>query len=66
MQELKFRDDPAAMERLMNSQNAIDEYVSSHPKKLSETERDELGELLKERAAALSEATDFEVHSIVD
>lgn len=66
MQELKFRDDPAAMERLMNAQNAIDEYVSSHPKKLSETERDELGELLKERAAALSEATDFEVHSIVD
>ena len=52
--------------RLMNAQNAIDEYVSSHPKKLSETERDELGELLKERAAALSEATDFEVHSIVD
>ena len=38
MQELKFRDDPAAMERLMNAQNAIDEYVSSHPKKLSETE----------------------------
>lgn len=35
-------------------------------KKLSETERDELGELLKERAAALSEATGFEVHSIVD
>ena len=40
MQELKFRDDPAAMVRLMNAQNAIDEYVSSHPKKLSETERD--------------------------
>lgn len=34
MQELKFRDDPAAMERLMNAQNAIDEYVSSHPKKV--------------------------------
>ena len=66
MQELKFRDDPVAMERLMNAQNAIDEYVSSHPNKLSETERDELGELLKERAAALSEAAGFEVHSIVD
>lgn len=66
MQELKFRDDPAAMERLMNAQSAIDEYVSSHPKKLSKTERDELGELLKERAATLSEATGFEVHSIVD
>ena len=47
MQELKFRDDPAAMVRLMNAQNAIDEYVSSHPKKLSETERDELGRAAK-------------------
>ena len=26
MKELKFRDDPAALERLANAQSAIDEY----------------------------------------
>ena len=62
MQELKFRDDLTAMERLMNAQNAIDEYVSSHPKQLSETERNELGELLKERAAGTTQKRDC-VHS---
>lgn len=66
MNELKFRDDPAAMERLVNAENAINEYTSTHPKKLSKIERGELGELLKERAAALSEATGLEIHSIVD
>ena len=66
MRELKFKNDPAALERLANAQNAIDEYSTSHPGAFSESERREFGNLLKERAAALSEATGMRIHSIVD
>ena len=66
MEELKFRDDPAALERLANAQNAIDEYSASHPGRLSDEERSEFGSLLRERAAALSEATGFKISSIAD
>lgn len=66
MRELKFKNDPAALERLANAQNAIDEYSASHPGAFSESERREFGALLNERAAALSEATGMRIHSIVD
>lgn len=66
MKELKFKNDPAALERLANAQNAIDEYSAAHPGSFSEEERREFGCLLRERAAALSEATGFKIHSIVD
>lgn len=66
MKELKFKNDPAALERLANAQNAIDEYSAAHPGSFSEEERREFGGLLRERAAALSEATGFRIHSIVD
>ena len=66
MRELKFKNDPAALERLAKAQNAIDEYSASHPGTFSESERRGFGNLLKERAAALSEAADMKIHSIVD
>ena len=66
MKKLKFKNDPAALERLANAQSAIDDYSASHPGPLSEDERREFGGLMRERAAALSEATGLRVHSIVD
>ena len=66
MKELKFRDDPVALERLAKAQNAIDEYSAAHPGRFTEAEHREFGALLRERAAALSEATGFKIHSIVD
>lgn len=66
MKELKFKNDPAALERLANAQSAIDEYSAAHPGSFSEDEHREFGALLKERAAALSEATGLKIHSIVD
>lgn len=66
MKKLKIKNDPVALERLSNAQNAIDEYSASHPGTFSESERLEFRELLKERAAALSEATEMEIHSVVD
>jgi len=66
MKELKFKNDPAALERLANAQSAIDEYSASHPGAFSESERREFGSLLKERAAALSAATGLNIHSVVD
>lgn len=49
-----------------NAQSAIDEYSAAHPGSFSEEEHREFGALLKERAAALSEATGLNIHSIVD
>lgn len=66
MKELKFRDNPAALERLANAQRAIDEYSAAHPGRFSEKEHREFGALLRERATALSEATDLKIYSIVD
>lgn len=66
MKELKFKNDPAALARLANAQSAIDEYSTAHPGSFSEEEHREFGALLKERAAALSEATGLKIHSIVD
>lgn len=66
MKELKLRDDPAALERLANAQRAIDRYSATHPGRLSDEEHREFGSLLRERAAALSEATGLKIHSIVD
>jgi len=64
--ELKFKNDPAVLERLANAQNAIDEYSASHPGRFSEREHREFGALLNERAAALSAATDLRIHSIAE
>lgn len=64
--KLKFRDDPAVLERLSNAANAIEEFTDSHPNELSEEEHNELRTLLKERAAALSDATGLKIHSICD
>lgn len=66
MKELKFRDDPTAQERLANAQSAIDRYSATHPGRFSDKEHHEFGALLRERAAALSEATGLKIHSIVD
>ena len=64
--KLQFTNDSAVMERLANAQSAIDDYSASHPDPFTESERREFGELLRERAAALSEATSLNIHSIVD
>ena len=66
MKELKFKNNPAALARLANAQSAIDEYSATHPGSFSEDEHREFGALLRERAAALSEATGLKIHSIVD
>ena len=66
MNELKFKNDPDALERLANAQSAIDEYSASHPGRFSEQERREFGALLNERAAALSAATSLKIHSIAE
>lgn len=66
MPELKFRDDPAALERLAKAQSAIDEYSASHPNEFNEQEHQEFSELLTERAAALSEATGLNIASIAE
>ena len=34
--KLKFRDDPAAIERLSKAQDAIDKYAKEHPGNLNE------------------------------
>ena len=64
--KLKFRDDPAALERLSMAANAIEEFTDSHPNELSEEGHEELRSLLKERAAALSYATGLNIHSLFD
>lgn len=66
MKELKLKDDPAALERLANAQSAIDSYCATHPGQFSDKEHREFGALLRERAAALSEATGLKIYSIVD
>lgn len=66
MKKMKVKNNPAALERLSNAQNAIEEYSASHPCDFSESERLEFRELLKERAAALSEATGMVIHSVAD
>ena len=65
MKKLIFKNDPNALERLSNAQSAIDKFSASHAGSLSDREHQELGALLKERAAALSEATGLKIHSIV-
>lgn len=64
--KLKFRNDPAALERLSNAANAIEVFTDSHPNELSEEEHKELRSLLRERASALSDATGLKIHSICD
>lgn len=66
MPELKFRDDPTALERLAKAQSAIDDYSASHPNEFNEQEHQEFRELLKERAAALSEATGMSISSVAE
>ena len=43
--KLKFRDDPAALERLSMAANAIEEFTDSHPNELSEEGHEELRSL---------------------
>ena len=64
--KLKFRDDPAAIERLSKAQDAIDKYAKEHPGNLNEKEHKEFGKLLNERASAHSEATGMKIHSLFD
>lgn len=44
--KLDFRDDPSSINQLINVQNAIDEYSSSHPDGFDEKEHQEFKELL--------------------
>ena len=64
--KLKFKDDPAAIERLSKAQDAIDKYAKKHPGNLNEKEHIEFAKLLNERASALSEATGMKIHSLFD
>ncbi len=64
--ELKFRDNPAAIERLSKAQGAVDKYTKEHPRNLNEKEHKEFRKLLNERASALSEATGMKIHSLFD
>ena len=66
MPELQFRDDPAALERLARASNAVEDFIATHSRKLSSEEHEELRALLRERAAALSEALGQTVHTIFD
>lgn len=66
MNELKFKNDPVALERLAKAQEAIDKFAKAHPKKFTEKESKVFRGLLKERAAALSEATGMKIHSLFD
>lgn len=45
---------------------AVKDFVKSHGKKLNESERKELGGLLKDRAKALSDVLGTKVDSVVD
>lgn len=64
MKELKFKDDPEALEKLSKICNEIQDFVDNHPKQLNEQEHKELRVLLNERAKALSNATGWDIHSI--
>ena len=67
MKKLKFRDDPAALARLAEAQNALDEYSKAHRDEFGTEKNKEHGrELFRERAAALSEATGMKIYSIFD
>lgn len=64
MKKFKYRNDPVALKRLSDVENAIEEFTNSHPKKLSKEEHSELSDLLRERASALSDVTGLNIHSI--
>ena len=66
MQQLKLRDDPESMNRLSKASSAVEDFWESHPSELTEEERGKLGDLLKARALALSEATGVKIYSICD
>lgn len=66
MEELKFKDDPKALEELSNISNKIQEFSEKHPNELNADEHKELRGLLNERAKALSKATGFHIHSICE
>lgn len=66
MKNLKFRDDPEAMERLADVQERINDFLGSHTRDMSEEDHGELRELFSERAAALSVATGKKIHSLFD
>ena len=64
--KLDFRDDPSSINQLINVQNAIDEYSSSHPDGFDEKEHQEFKELLLKCASTLSEATGLKTHSLFE
>ena len=66
MEELKFKDDPKALEELGIISEKIQNFSNSHPNELTEKEHEELRELLNERAKALSNATGLQIHSICE
>ena len=68
MNKLNFsKSSPESLERLSDVQDKIDDFCKEHPrKKLTDEQREELGELLRERAAALSDALGVKISSIVD
>ena len=54
------------MNRLSKASSAVEDFLESHPSELTEEERGKLGDLLKARALALSEATGVKIYSICD
>lgn len=66
MPKLQFRDDPAALERLSQASNAVEDFISTHSRNLNAQEHEELRGLLRERASALSQALGQKVNTLFD
>lgn len=64
MPELHFRDDPEALERLVRASNAVEDFIATHSRNLSKQEHEELRDLLRERASALSGALGQKVETV--
>ena len=50
---------------LYDADKAVKDYVKEHGKKLTNDERDELGDLLEKRAAAMSDVLGVKISSVV-
>ena len=49
---------------LYDADKAVKNYVKEHGKKLADDERDELGDLLEKRAAAMSDVLGVKISSV--
>jgi hypothetical protein len=56
----------SSLERLSQSQEAIDSFLKVHRNELSESQHKELRSLLNERSSALSEVMGVKVHSLFE